>query len=46
MEKHDIIDSIKNKYLSNDREDVLKHVEDVANIALALARAYKFDFCE
>lgn len=43
MEKHDIIDSIKNKYLSNDREDVLKHVEDVANIAIALARAYNLD---
>ncbi len=43
MEKHDIIDSIKNKYLSNDKEDVLKHVEDVANIAIALARAYNLD---
>ncbi len=28
MEKHYIIDSIKNKYLTNDKEDVLKHVKD------------------
>lgn len=38
-----MIDSIKNKYLSNDKEDVLKHVEDVADIAIGLARAYNLD---
>ena len=43
MEKHDIIDSIKNKYLSNNKEDVLKHVENVENIAVELAKVYDLD---
>lgn len=38
-----MIDSIKNKYLSNDKEDVLKHVEDVADIAVELAKVYDLD---
>lgn len=38
-----MIDSIKNKYLSNNKEDVLKHVEDVAEIAVRLAKAYNLD---
>ena len=38
-----MIDSIKNKYLSNNKKDVLKHVEDVADIAVGLAKAYKLD---
>ena len=38
-----MIDSIKNKYLSNNKEDVLKHVEDVADIAVRLAKAYNLD---
>ena len=38
-----MIDSIKNKYLSNNKEDVLKHVENVADIAVRLAKAYDLD---
>ena len=38
-----MIDSIKNKYLSNNKKDVLKHVEAVADIAVGLAKAYKLD---
>ena len=38
-----MIDSIKNKYLSNNKEDVLKHVEDVADIAVGLAKVYDLD---
>ena len=37
------IDSIKNKYLTNKKEDVLKHVEDVAELAVGLAKAYNLD---
>lgn len=43
MENLAVINLIKNKYLSNDKEDVLKHVENVADIALELAKAYKLD---
>lgn len=38
-----MINSIKNKYLSNNKEDVLKHVEAVAELAVGLAKAYKLD---
>lgn len=38
-----MIDAIKNKYLNNNKQDVLKHVEDVAEIALRLANAYNLD---
>lgn len=43
MENCDVIDLIKNRYLSNDKADVLKHVEDVANIAVSLAKVYDLD---
>lgn len=43
MEIYDAIDSIKNKYAINNKEDVLKHVEDVADIAVRLAKAYNLD---
>ena len=43
MNKLAIIDSIKNKYLTNNKEDVLKHVETVAEIAVGLAEAYDLD---
>ena len=43
MENHDVIDLIKNKYLSNNKDDVLRHVEDVAEIAVRLAKAYNLD---
>lgn len=38
-----IISSIKNKYLDNNKEDVLKHVENVAELAVGLATAYNLD---
>lgn len=38
-----MIDSIKNKYIINNKENVLKHVEDVAEIAVSLAKAYNLD---
>ena len=38
-----MIDSIKNKYVINNKEDVLKHVEDVAEIAIGLAEIYNLD---
>ncbi len=38
-----MIDSIKNKYVINNKEDVLKHVEDVAEIAVGLAKAYNLN---
>ncbi len=43
MGKHDIIDLIKNRYISSNKEDVLKHVEDVANVAVELAKAYNLN---
>lgn len=46
MKHNDIISSIKNKYLSNNKEDVLKHVEDVAGIAIGLAKAYNLDIAK
>ena len=38
-----MIDSIKNKYLINNKEDVLKHVENVAELAVGLAETYSLD---
>lgn len=38
-----MIDSIKNNYVVNNKEDVLKHVEDVSDIAVGLAKAYNLD---
>lgn len=43
MENYDLIDLIINKYLSNNKADVLNHVEDVADIAVKLARVYNLD---
>lgn len=43
MDNYDLIDLIKDKYLSNNKEDVLKHVEDVADIAVGLAKVYNLD---
>lgn len=43
MENYDVIDLIKNKYLSNNKEGTLKHVEDVAEIAVGLAKVYNLD---
>ena len=38
-----MFDSIKNKYVINNKEDVLKHVQDVADIAVRMAKAYNLD---
>ena len=43
MQIYDVIDLIKNKYLINNKADVLNHVNDVANIAVELAKVYNFD---
>ena len=43
MNKYALIDLVKNKYLNNNKADVLNHVEDVASIAVKLAKAYNLD---
>lgn len=43
MRNNDVIDLIKNKYLNNNKADILNHVEDVASIAVELAKAYNLD---
>ena len=43
MLQDNIITLIKTKYLNSNKEDVLKHVEDVADIAVGLAVAYNLD---
>ncbi len=43
MRNYDVIDLIKNKYLNNNKPDVLKHVEDVEAVAVELAEAYNLD---
>ena len=43
MEIYDVIDIIKNKYLHNNKSDVLRHVENVAALAVELAKAYNLD---
>lgn len=43
MRIYDVIDLIKNKYLSNNKADVLNHVEDVSDIAVKLAMVYNLD---
>lgn len=43
MENYDVIDLIRKKYLSNNKEDTLRHVEDVADIAVGLAKVYNLD---
>ena len=43
MENYDVIDLIKNKYLSNHKEKTLRHVEEVADTAVWLAKVYNLD---
>lgn len=43
MEDHEVIDLIKNKYLSNHKENTLRHVEEVADTAVWLAQMYNLD---
>ena len=40
LENFDMIALIKNKYLSNHKESTLRHVEDVADTAVWLAKVY------
>lgn len=37
------IDSIQNKYISNNQQEALHHVEAVAEIAVGLAKTYNLD---
>lgn len=46
MDNYNLIDLIKNKYLSNNKEDVLKHVENVAELAVGLAEACSLDIAK
>lgn len=43
MDNYALIDLIKNKYLSNNKEDVLKHVEFVAELAVGLSETHNLD---
>ncbi len=43
MNNNDLITSIQNKYVSNNQQEALHHVEDVARIAVRLAKAYHLD---
>ena len=43
MENYHVIELIKNRYLSNRKEKTLRHVEEVANTAVWLAKVYNLD---
>ena len=43
METNDLISLIKDKYLSNHKENTLRHVEEVADTAIWLANIYNLD---
>ena len=43
MDNYNLIDLIKNKYHSNNKEDVLTHVENVVELAIGLAKVYNLD---
>ena len=43
MDNYNLIDLIQNKYHSNNKEDVLTHVENVAELAIGLAKVYNLD---
>lgn len=43
MEVNDLISLIKDKYLSNQKENTLRHVEEVADTAVWLANIYNLD---
>lgn len=43
MEQLEVIDLIKNRYLSNHKENTLRHVEEVADTAVWLAKLYNLD---
>ena len=43
MESYDLINLIRNRYLSNHKENTLKHVEEVADTAVWLAKVYHLD---
>lgn len=46
MESCNVICLVKNDYLSNNKGDVLIHVEDVAEIAIGLAELYNLDIAK
>lgn len=46
MEYDYVIDLIKNKYLSNHKENTLRHVEEVADTAVWLAKVYNLDIAK
>ena len=43
MESYDLINLIRNRYLSNHKENTLRHVEEVADTAVGLAEIYDLD---
>ncbi len=43
MDNYSLIDLIQNKYHSNNKKDVLTHVENVAELAIGLAKVYDLD---
>ncbi len=43
MEHNDLIELIRNRYLSNHKENTLKHVEEVADTAVWLAEVYNLN---
>ena len=43
LENYDMIELIKNRYLSNHKENTLRHVEEVADTAVWLAEIYDLD---
>lgn len=46
MEGYEVIDLIKNKYLNSHKENTLRHVEAVADIAVWLAKIYNLDIAK
>lgn len=43
LDEREVIESIKNTYLSNHKENTLKHVEEVSETAVWLAKIYDLD---
>ena len=43
MKDYEVIDLIKSKYLSNHKENTLRHVEEVSDTAVWLAKIYNLD---
>lgn len=43
LDNYSLIESIKNKYVNHHKESTLKHVEEVADTAITLAKVYNLD---